>query len=189
MVGVWEGHIDQQYYSVRIGISSNSYDIYVTESDSPLEDTPESEYSYSFIARDVIIGTNQFLLCPSLYNARTTAMLGTNNTTLAAKEDDASLLRYARHEGGCIFYYLDSPTIQTAIDKGIIKGRKSPPPDPTYRYFVVPHVAQFDSDTLARLAEIFSRKNPWHAPIDFTKKTCEQSVPGYPPQGVGSPEP
>ncbi len=175
MVGQWQGDAGrQQEHVVNIGISSNTYQVHVTPIHGPIGEIPAQQYSYSFTARDVAIGTNTFMLCRGFTRAMLESMMQTNFPAASPEECYATLLRYDRHANSFTFHNLNCPLVQKSIDQGLIQGEKSPPRNAQGRRPVTtPRVARFDARTLKELEETFTKDEAWHHPITFTRENRE----------------
>jgi hypothetical protein len=174
MVGRWHGRVNRQEHIVDIGIVSNVYQIQVSTTCASLGRTPASQYSYSFLARDVQIGTHTFILCPSFQSAMLEAMMQTNFPTASPEQSEATLLRYVRNADGFTFLHLNCPAVQKLIDAGIVEGKTTPPEDtPRHSSVMIPKLARFDTNTLSELTKLFSEIDTWHSPFKFTKELRE----------------
>ena len=188
MVGQWHGHMSDQEHAVHIGIVSNAYKIHVTTTSAALGTMPSLQYSYSFRARDVQIGTNTFMLCPFLQLAMLEAVTQTNLPASSPMRTEASLLRVMLHEEDFTLLNLNSLTVQDPIDEGEIDGRILPPPNSQGRRPVDPPcVSHFDKKTLAQLARIFKEPKTWHSPITFKREDREQSPGAYSSKAANGP--
>jgi hypothetical protein len=182
MVGRWQGGSGRQEHIVTIGIVSNAYKVHITTTDAALGKTPATQYSYSFSARDVLVGTNTFMLSPSFQKALLESVMITNFPVASSEHGEATLLRYSQNDSGFTFQYLNCPTVQALIDEGLIEGKETPPQEPGVRHTSTPYVSRFDHDTLEILCTVFNKPESWHNPIEFKRQDREHNPAPYPEQ-------